>query len=229
MRPVDTPLQGQGRIWRDGEPMATVQYVVMRFETSVRNIDALDTNATWLGEIGSRRATRPWPKLSIKHVRRSNSNSPTANVSPANCCSKMRKARIDGRSASAGEGRREAGGWRMYRRIGSSEGHHFGRSSAFPMVTVLFAASRGDPLHDGLVLDGRRGPSEQARDLTDWLVFGCECPESIQFCCCPRLSNVWARGILHGAWPLLRFGVRYSAASTRHGTFDLDPGQRNRV
>ena len=31
--------------------MATVQYVVMRFETSVRNIDALDTKATWLGEI----------------------------------------------------------------------------------------------------------------------------------------------------------------------------------
>lgn len=51
MPPVDPPLQGQGRIWRDGAAVASVRYVVTRFETSTRNVDVLDSTPMWLGEL----------------------------------------------------------------------------------------------------------------------------------------------------------------------------------
>jgi hypothetical protein len=51
MPPVDPPLQGQGRIWRDGAAVASVRYVVTRFETSTRNVDVLECTPMWLGEV----------------------------------------------------------------------------------------------------------------------------------------------------------------------------------
>jgi len=51
MPPVDPPLQGQGKIWREGAAVANVRYVVTRFETSTRNVDVLDSTPMWLGEI----------------------------------------------------------------------------------------------------------------------------------------------------------------------------------
>src|SRR5262245_10181397 len=51
MPPVDPPLQGQGKICREGAAIASVRYVVTRFETSTRNVDVLDSTPMWLGEL----------------------------------------------------------------------------------------------------------------------------------------------------------------------------------
>ena len=69
------------------------------------------------------------------------------------------------------------------------------RGMAMPSLMALFCTA-------GAVRPSRRAISRY------WLLFGGECPDSIQFRCCPRLSNVRVRGILHGARSVQGFGVR---------------------
>ena len=94
-----------------------------------------------------------------------------------------------------------------------------------------FGASDDNPLFVGSVLHRSRGPPEKTRDLANGLVFGGEYLDSIQFCCCPRLLNVWSGGVLHGAFgrskvlPYERYRGRLQAP----GTFDLDPARVSKM